>query len=95
MLVWLGELNCRLRVHWQTPLCLVLHHNDSGHKQPPGCELFCELQGQGMRDADMLVWAGDFNYRVEASYEDALEHVAHNDLDWLLERVKSCTAWPL
>ena len=40
-----------------------------------------------MRDADMLVWAGDFNYRVEASYEDALDHVAQNDLDWLLERV--------
>ena len=43
-----------------------------------------------MRDAEMLVWAGDFNYRVEATYEDALEHIRNNDLDYLIERV--CTA---
>lgn len=46
------------------------------------------MQGQGMRDAEMLVWAGDFNYRIEASYEDALDHIAQKELDWLLERVR-------
>lgn len=44
-----------------------------------------------MRDAEMLVWAGDFNYRIEASYTDALHHIAQNELDWLLERVSICT----
>ncbi|KAL3132931.1 hypothetical protein ABBQ38_006845 [Trebouxia sp. C0009 RCD-2024] len=46
-------------------------------------ELF---QGQGMRDAEMLVWAGDFNYRIEATYEDALERIRNNELDYLIER---------
>ena len=27
------------------------------------------LQGQGMRDAELLIWSGDFNYRIDASYE--------------------------
>ena len=26
-----------------------------------------------MRDAELLVWAGDFNYRLETSYENAKE----------------------
>ena len=42
-----------------------------------------------MRNAEMLVWAGDFNYRIEATYEDALDHIRCNDLEYLLERV--CT----
>lgn len=46
----------------------------------------CE-QGQGMRDAEMLVWAGDFNYRIEAGYDEALEHIRNNDLDFLIDRV--------
>ena len=41
-----------------------------------------------MRDADMIVWAGDFNYRIEASYEDAIEHIRNNDLDYLIDRVR-------
>ena len=45
------------------------------------------VQGQGMRDAEMLVWAGDFNYRIEANYEEALEHIRNNDLDYLIDRV--------
>ena len=40
-----------------------------------------------MRDAEMLVWAGDFNYRIEATYEDAMDHIRNNDLDYLVERV--------
>lgn len=44
-------------------------------------------QGQGMRDAEMLVWAGDFNYRIEVGYEEALEHIRNNDLDFLIDRV--------
>ncbi|KAL0054630.1 hypothetical protein WJX82_000216 [Trebouxia sp. C0006] len=44
------------------------------------------LQGQGMRNAEMLVWAGDFNYRIDATYEDAIDHIRCNDLEYLLER---------
>jgi len=36
-------------------------------------------QGQGMRNAEMLVWAGDFNYRID--------RIRCNDLEYLLERV--------
>ncbi len=45
------------------------------------------VQGQGMRNAEMLVWAGDFNYRIDATYEDAIDHIRCNDLEYLLERV--------
>ena len=41
-----------------------------------------------MRDAEMLVWAGDFNYRIEVGYEAAMHHIRSNDLDYLLDRVK-------
>ena len=57
--------------------------------QDNNCKSMLLLQGQGMRDAEMLVWAGDFNYRIEASYEDALDHINLNELDWLLDRVSS------
>lgn len=40
-----------------------------------------------MRDAEMLVWAGDFNYRIEVGYDEALEHIRNNDLDFLIDRV--------
>ncbi len=40
-----------------------------------------------MRDAEMLVWAGDFNYRIEATYEDAMDRIRGSDLEYLLERV--------
>ena len=53
------------------------------------CILLVCFQGQGMRDAEMLVWAGDFNYRIEASYEDAIEHIRNNDLDYLVDRVST------
>ena len=45
------------------------------------------VQGQGMRNAEMLVWAGDFNYRIDATYEDAIDRIRCNDLEYLLERV--------
>lgn len=47
------------------------------------------VQGQGMRNAEMLVWAGDFNYRIDATYEDAIDHIRCNDLEYLLERVRN------
>lgn len=47
-----------------------------------------------MRDAEMLVWAGDFNYRIEVGYDEALEHIRNNDLDFLIDRV-SPPALPL
>lgn len=42
-----------------------------------------------MRNAEMLVWAGDFNYRIDATYEDAIDHIRCNDLEYLLERVRN------
>lgn len=62
-------------------------HSQEQPLQDINCKSMLWLQGQGMRDAEMLVWAGDFNYRIEASYEDALDHINRNELDWLLERV--------
>ena len=44
-----------------------------------------------MRDAEMLVWAGDFNYRIEVGYEDAMQHIRGNDLEYLLDRVSHLT----
>ena len=47
-----------------------------------------------MRDAEMLVWAGDFNYRIEASYEDAIERIRNNDLEYLIDRVSTLPLLP-
>ena len=44
-------------------------------------------QGQGMRDADLLVWLGDFNYRIDVTYELAKEKIRRNCLDELMEQV--------
>ncbi len=44
-------------------------------------------QGEGMRDVEMLVWAGDFNYRVDVSYADALSRIKAGQLDDLLHKV--------
>lgn len=32
-------------------------------------------QGEGMRSAEMLVWMGDFNYRVDMEYDPAVRAV--------------------
>lgn len=45
------------------------------------------LQGQGMRAAEMLVWLGDFNYRVNCSYEDAKDYIQHGWIKELLSKV--------
>lgn len=29
-----------------------------------------------MRDAELVLWAGDFNYRIDTSYENAKEWVS-------------------
>ena len=42
-----------------------------------------------MRAAELLVWAGDFNYRVEASYEDAKDKVRRGRLEDLLAKAKT------
>ena len=34
-------------------------------------------QGEGMRSAEMLVWMGDFNYRIELDY-DTVVHLVRN-----------------
>lgn len=35
----------------------------------------------------MLVWLGDFNYRIDCIYEEAKELVRRNDLQTLLAKV--------
>ena len=55
-------------------------------------QLSCLLlagQGQGLKEMDMLVWLGDFNYRVDAEYGEAKGLVRRNDLSPLLSKV--CT----
>ena len=44
-------------------------------------------QGQGLKEMDMLVWLGDFNYRVDAEYAEAKGLVRRNDLLPLLSKV--------
>lgn len=47
------------------------------------------LQGQGMRAAEMLVWLGDFNYRVNCSYDDAKDYIQQGWIKELLAKVHS------
>ena len=51
------------------------------------------VQGQGLKEVDMLVWMGDFNYRIDATYEHAKELAHRNQLTELLAKVahRSCT----
>ena len=65
---------------YNTPRSLV-------YKTAHGFYMHEVVQGQGMRNAEMLVWAGDFNYRIDVTYEDAIDHIRCNDLEYLLERV--------
>ena len=51
---------------------------------PPGEEV-CE--GEGMRGAHMLVWLGDFNYRIDGGYEAVKERAIRNELAPLLQMV--------
>ena len=46
-------------------------------------------QGQGLREADLLVWLGDFNYRVDAHYDQAKEAVRRGDLQALLAKARA------
>ena len=48
-------------------------------------------QGQGLKEMDMLVWLGDFNYRVDAEYAEAKGLVRRNDLSLLLSKVPQLT----
>ena len=32
-------------------------------------------QGEGMRSAEMLVWLGDFNYRIDLDYDTVVQLV--------------------
>ncbi len=43
--------------------------------------------GEGMRGAHMLVWLGDFNYRIDGPYEAVKEHAIRNELGVLAELV--------
>ncbi|KAK9799381.1 hypothetical protein WJX73_007250 [Symbiochloris irregularis] len=47
------------------------------------------VQGQGMRDAELLIWMGDFNYRIDVTYEVAKDKIRRNtpaSINELLEK---------
>lgn len=45
-----------------------------------------------MKAAEMVVWLGDFNYRVNMEYQEALDYI-HNDwIGELLKKVQSFTS---
>ena len=48
------------------------------------------MQGQGLRDAELVVWLGDFNYRIDTTFEDAKEKARRKMLTQLLELVRLC-----
>ena len=50
------------------------------------------VQGEGMRDAEMLVWLGDFNYRIDGAYEAVKERAIRNELSPLLKLVSEMEA---
>ena len=41
-----------------------------------------------MRDAEMVIWLGDFNYRIELSFEVAKEKARRKLLTELLAKVR-------
>lgn len=43
--------------------------------------------GEGMRGAHMLVWLGDFNYRIDGPYEAVKERAIRNELGVLADMV--------
>jgi len=40
-----------------------------------------------MRAAEMLIWLGDFNYRVDCSYKEAKEYIQQGWIKELLAKV--------
>ncbi len=46
------------------------------------------IQGEGMRHAKLLIWMGDFNYRIDDySYLEVKEQIQRENWDALLEKV--------
>ena len=41
-------------------------------------------RAQGVRDADIVLWCGDLNYRVDVSYEEAMEALRAGDMRRLM-----------
>jgi hypothetical protein len=52
------------------------------------------VQGQGMRAAEMLIWLGDFNYRVNCSYQEAKDYIQQGWIKELLAKVSFPTHSP-
>ena len=52
-----------------------------GDASPLSSEL---VQGDGVRNAELLLWMGDFNYRIDGSYEEVKERAIRNELGPLL-----------
>lgn len=58
-------------------------------------------QGEGIRDAEVLVWCGDFNYRIDWDYDTVKKKIErfvagdHSELTALLEKVRFASQPPL
>lgn len=46
-----------------------------------------------MRAAEMLVWAGDFNYRINCTYEEVKDCIRRGKLEHLLQKVTFATVY--
>ena len=66
----------------------VQNNSNISRRKAVQCEQdSCLMQGQGMRDAEMVVWLGDFNYRLDTTFENAKEKARRHMLAELLELV--------
>ena len=51
-------------------------------------------QGEGLRDTEVVVWMGDFNYRIDCDYDTVVDKVRrfaagdHSQLTALLEKAR-------
>ncbi len=46
------------------------------------------MQGDAVQKAEALIWAGDFNYRIDGPYEDIRDRAVRNDCASLLPLVR-------
>jgi hypothetical protein len=79
---------------FDTSLCFVCAHLAAGHSNIEDrntdyftiSEGLSFIKGRKIADHDAIVWLGDFNYRIETSYEEALVRISHGDYDYLKAR---------
>ncbi|GAB4822767.1 hypothetical protein N2152v2_009813 [Parachlorella kessleri] len=87
----------RLPVVEQPGLPEAEARSEEGSEGPPGLEAAAEEllhTGEGMRNARLLVWLGDFNYRIdEYTYIDVKELITRESWAALLEKDQCRQQW--